>query len=89
MEKKEKYRDFHELIVLGHNALLTPRQIFEKWIAAGLDPARIPSPGTIRHIGIHLLGANCRWNKFLMRSWRCRSRNNLLTKSGLTRGNKQ
>jgi hypothetical protein len=67
---KEKYREFHDLIVLCHDALLTPRQIFERFLAQGVSPARAPSPGMIRHLGIHLLGARCKWNRHNMRSWR-------------------
>ena len=72
-----KYKDFHELIVVGYDAHMSPREIFDSMIRNGLDPARIPSPATIRHIGINLIGAQCRWHKHPMRAWRSGSHHDL------------
>jgi hypothetical protein len=65
----KKYSDLFELIVLGHNAHLSPQQIHQRFVDGGLRPERTPPPHVIHRIGRRLLGDNCRWLDDRMRSW--------------------
>ena len=57
------YSDFHELIVLGHTAKLTPEQIHNRFVKGGLRPDTIPPVSVIRSLGCSLVGPSCRWRK--------------------------
>lgn len=58
----KKYKDYHDLIILGHNAHLTPKEIHERFIEGGLPPDTVPPVHTIRVLGCHLVGPGCRWH---------------------------
>ena len=61
MRTPRDFSDFHELILLGHNARLTPEQVYTRFIDGGLDPKTVPAPTVIRVIGCSLVGPACRW----------------------------
>lgn len=58
---KKTYEDFHELIIYGHRARLTPEQIRQRFIAGGLAVDTLPSAQVIKSIGCSLIGPSCRW----------------------------
>lgn len=55
------YKDFYELIILGHQARLTPEEIRERFIIGGLPVDTLPPVRVIRTIGCNLIGPACRW----------------------------
>lgn len=64
------YSDFHELILVGHAALLSPEDIHERFISGGLPPDTVPPAHAIRVLGCALIGPSCRWRaQGRMTSW--------------------
>jgi len=64
-----KYKDYYELIILGHNAGLAPEQIYDRFVLAGITTHRIPNVNAIRRIGRFLIGKDCRWHQARSRAW--------------------
>lgn len=64
------YEDFHELILTGYAANLSPEDIHARFISGGLPPDTVPPIHTIRVIGCALVGPGCRWrSQGRMTSW--------------------
>lgn len=66
----KRYEDFHELILTGYAARLTPEDIHKRFIDGGLPPDTVPPISTIRLLGCSLVGPACRWrSKGQMVGW--------------------
>lgn len=56
-----RYELFHELIIVGHGARLSPEEIHARIIADGIEANQAPPVHVIRSIGLTLIGPTCRW----------------------------
>ena len=63
----KQYEEFFELVVLGHNAQLSPEEIHRRVLEAGLS--NFPPVSVILRIGRALIGRECRWRPDRPRSW--------------------